>query len=1186
MRRLARVPGELIDRERPIGFRFEGREYRGFAGDTIASALAANGVRVLGRSFKYHRRRGLLSGAGHDVNAMMQVRHAGRSIPNVRADVVALEDGWDIRAVNTRGGVDADRLAGIGALKRFLPVGFYYKAFHSKRLFPRWERMFRRLAGLGELDLGARFPGSPKRYDFCDVLVIGAGPSGLAAALAAAEGGAQVLLADENPVAGGSGLYARAGRSAGADRTEALLRAVRTQPRIRLLPSTFASGYYADHWVALVSAGFMTKVRARRVVIAQGAFEQPAVFRGNDLPGVMLASAAQRLIYRHAVAPATRIAVLTANAQGWAAALDALAHGIEVAAVLDLRAEPGPESALLAQAVAARGVRVLRGAVPHEAVPARDGCVGAVRCSSGNAAAEHIAIDGLWMSVGFAPAQQLLYQAGARMRYAAEIEQFVPLELPTGVYACGKVNGVYGLEARIADGERAGRAAAAGSPQQPGPAVSGPKPGAESPSHGYPIFAHPKGGEFIDFDEDLTIADIENACQEGFDSSELLKRFSTLGMGPSQGKHSNLNGLRVLARRRGLAPEALGLTTSRPLFHPVPLRILAGRGFTPVRRTPLDAEHEASGAVWMPAGNWRRPQYYAVAGRSREESIAAEVLAVRNRAGLIDVGTLGKIEVHGPEAAVFLERIYTARYANLKAGMTRYGLMLDEAGVIIDDGVIGRLGPESFYFTTTTGNSATLFREFGRLVTQWGLNCGLVNLTGHYAAVNLAGPAARHILAQLTGMALDDAAFPYLALREGEIAGVPCRVMRVGFVGELGYEIHHPADGAVGLWRALMTAGAAWQLQPFGVEAQRMLRLEKGHLIVGQDTDGVTNALEIGAPWALKMDKPFFVGQRSLRILERQGRRQTLVGFRLSGAVHQPREAHLVIEDGAIAGRVTSVGWSPTLEACIGLALVTPAIAAAGRLRIRMDGGVMIEAPIVPLPFYDPRGERQRADAVEPGALSLQAARVRAVPPARPVPPAPPACSAAEPGILIERPAARARFGCKGPRAQAWLAAHGLAPPTAPNSAILDAGGMLIARIATGEFLIEALEAAPSRLEAALRELRSAEGVYPVVRQDLALSIRGPRTAELLRQICSVDFVPRLADCAAPGGPVLLTSMMGVGVTAWVRRRAGQEAEVLLWLDPSFGEYFCSSLLEVAADLGVQLIDRTAPQQGVLHATG
>ncbi len=969
MSRLPPVPGEQIDRGRTIEFSFEGRRCHGFHGDTISSALTASGVRVLGRSFKYHRPRGLLSAANHDVNALVQVQASGGSVPNVRADVVPLQAGWEIRAVNTRGGLERDRLAVLNKLSPFLPVGFYYKAFYNKRLFPRWERMFRNLSGLGCVDLATPRRATAKRYDFCDVLVIGAGPSGLSAALAAAEAGATVLLVDENAAPGGSGLYARGGDERGAGQVLALIEQVRAEPRIRLLTATYAAGYYADQWVALITRDCMIKVRAARVIVAQGAYEQPAVFRHNDLPGVMLASAAQRLLYRHAVRPALRIAVLTANSEGYAAALDALAQGVELVAVLDLRPSPGARSRAATEELVRRGVTLQFGVRPIQAHPGVGGYLAQFEYTlAGNAArgdgagsGQRLALDGLWMSVGFAPANALLHQAGAEMSYEPSLEQFVPRQLPAAVLACGKVNGAYSLAERLADGRDAGACAAAalgfGAPRERARLDEVD----ESPSHPYPIFTHPRAKEFVDFDEDLQIRDIENACQEGFDSSELLKRFSTLGMGPSQGKHSHMNALRILARVRGEPIEHLGTTTARPMFHPVPLSHLAGRGFTPERRTPLDGEHAEHAAVWMPAGNWRRPEYYALAGQTREQAIAAEVGAVRSGVGLIDVGTLGKVEVHGADAAQFLERVYTGRFADLRVGMTRYALMLDEAGIILDDGVVGRLGPESFYFTTTTGNSATLFREFGRLATWWRLSVGLVNLTGHYAAMNLAGPAARRVLRQLTALDLSDAGFPYLALREAPVAGVRCRILRVGFVGELGYEIHLPAGQALPVWRALLAAGQFHGIRPFGVEAQRLLRLEKGHLIVGQDTDGLTNALEIDAPWALKMDKPFFIGQRSLKILEQQPRRQRLVGFSLPpDAPIRPKECHLVLDGNRIAGRVTSVALSPTLGRCIGLALVAPGLLPAKRLRIRVDGGRPIDADIAPLPFYDPAGERQR----------------------------------------------------------------------------------------------------------------------------------------------------------------------------------------------------------------------------------
>ena len=961
MKRLPARPGEWIRRDEVVRFTFEGQARLGFAGDTITSALLAAGDAILGRSFKYHRPRGPLSAANHDANLVMQVDLGDRTTPNVRADVARLQAGAVVHAVNTHGGVRSDRGALTGFFAPFLPVGFYYKAFHGKRLFPLWERVFRSMTGLGRVDLAAPQRTTPKRYDFVDALVVGAGPSGLSAALTAALAGASVLLIDENMQLGGSGQYVRHSPDR-VERINRLVDAANSHPRIRTLCDAVAVGYYADHWVAVDTPRSLVKVRARSVIVAQGGFEQPVVFRGNDLPGVMLAGAAQRLLARYAVAPASHVVILTANEHGYAAALDAIDAGIHVEAILDLRATPGPASRELASDPRLVGVHVATGVQPYEASSGAGGRVAslAFRTAATPGRLHKIAIDGVWMSVGFAPAQSLLHQAGTVMRYERSIEQFLPQTLPKGLFACGKANGRYGFDARLADGERAGAQAAAGLGFGADVAPVS-IAGEECPSHEYPIFPHPKGKEFVDFDEDIQIRDYENAVQEGFDSSELLKRYTTSGMGPSQGKHSNMNALRILARIRGEGLEQHALTTARPMFHPVLMSHLAGRGFQPERRTPIDAEHTTLGAVWMPAGNWRRPEYYAVEGKSRSEAIAAELRSVRTGVGLIDVGTLGKVEAHGPCAGEFLDRVYTGRFSNLKVGMTRYGLMLDEAGVVIDDGVIGRLRAESFYFTTTTGNSGTLFREFGRLATMWRLPVGLVNLTGHYAAFNLAGPKSREMLGSLTTLDVSEDAFPYLALREGAVAGVPCRLLRVGFVGELGFELHVPADYAVTVWRALLQAGRAHSIRPFGVEAQRLLRLEKGHMIIGQDTDATTTALEINAPWAIKMDKPFFIGQRSLQALARTPRHLSLVGFRLPpGTAGRVKEAHLVIHDGEISGRVTSVGHSPTLEYGIGLALVDPKVAASGRLSIRVGRTEMVEAAVTALPFYDPDGHRQR----------------------------------------------------------------------------------------------------------------------------------------------------------------------------------------------------------------------------------
>ena len=1125
--RLPPQPGEWIVRGQPLGFRFEGRDYTGFAGDTVASALVASGVSLLGRSFKYHRPRGLLSAANHDVNALMQ----WGGTPNLRADATPLEAGMDLKAVNTFGTLARDPGSVLDALSRFLPVGFYYKAFHNKRLFPLWERMFRAMTGLGRVDFATQRLRTPKRYGFCDVLVVGAGPSGLSAALAAAEQGAEVALADENARLGGS--------THGASE---LIEKVLAHPRIRVFAGTYAAGYYADHWVPLVERDRITKMRARAVVVASGAFEQPAVFRNNDLPGIMLASGAQRLIRRYAVRPAQRIVLLAANADAYQALADFMHAGIEVAAVVDLRdAVPDEQRAR----VAAHNTPLFAGHCIVEALPAADGkrVAGVKTAPLGSLdAAIELACDGVFMSVGWAPAAALLYQAGTKMRYESNTEQFVPERLPDGVFACGRVNGVHAFASRLLDGERAGSAAAAYCGFGAAKAVAVPAE-TESPTHPWPIVPHPRGKNFVDFDEDLQLVDLENAIREGFDNIELMKRYSTVGMGPSQGKHSNMNALRVLARATGATPGEVGTTTARPFYHPVPMSHLAGRGFTPERRTPMHALHAAAGAVWMSAGVWQRPEYYARAGETREACIQGEALAVRNGVGLIDVGTLGKLEIRGPQAAEFLERVYVSKYAGLKVGMTRYAVMCDEAGVVIDDGVVARLADDHFYFTTTTSGAAAVYRELTRWNTLWKLDCGIVNLTGAMAAMNLAGPKAKAVLAGLTDV---DLSLPFLAVREGTVCGVPARLMRVGFVGEWGVEIHVPAEYGAAVWVALMAAGKPHGIRPFGVEAQRTLRLEKGHIIIGQDTDGLTTPGEAGLDWAVKLDKPFFVGQRSLMAIARRPRRQQLVGFMLPADPQgdAPQECHLVIEGGEIAGRVTSVAWSPSLQRHIGLAYVRPGMSAIGsRFTIRLSDGTLVTAEVVKPPFYDPDNLRQKESAAVEAVPSAAVAAARR-----------PALGGRFGPLDFEDLSAVPRAGVKGPGAAGWLAALGLPVPQSPNGWLPLEDG-LVARLGLTEFLVEGAQAA--KLHAPLPP-----GVYPVLRQDTALAIRGARLNDLLLETCSVNFAA--LDSAAR--PVVLTSMAGVAVTVIPDLGAGTPS-CRIWCDGTWGEWLAGTLADVAAEL-------------------
>jgi len=946
MYRLPPVAGEWIDRSRELPFEFEGRAFKGYAGDTISSALAAAGVMTLGRSFKYHRPRGIHSFANHDANNLFQVATpSSASVPNVRGDVTALEAGMRVTAVNTVGGLARDRARFVEWLAPFLPVGFYYKAFHG-RAFPRWEQRIRAMSGLGAITGNAPRIRTPKRYAFCDVLVIGAGPSGLAAALSAADTGARVLLVDENARAGGCGSWG----GASAQEIESIIDRVEAAPNIELLLGTHAAGFYADHWVALVEPTRMTKVRAGSVVFATGVIEQPAVFRNNDLPGVMSGTAAQRLLHRHGVAPGKRVVILTANREGYDVARTLRSFGIAVAAVLDLRAGPGVDADGLGE------LRCVAGVTPQEAVAGRAGAVRALRVAfatdDGASATETIACDAVIMSVGFAPAAGLLAQSGATWQYDAALQQHLPAKLPSGLYAAGRVNGVYDHAARRQDGRDAGAAAAAHSRgRHEGIRVAKPE-NSRQVSHPYPVFAHPRGRDFVDLDEDIQVKDLLNSAQEGFDSTELLKRFSTLGMGPSQGKHSNLHGARILMRAREATLVDTALTTQRPFYHPVALKHLAGMGFHPERRSALHERHVALDAKLMTVGGWQRPEYYRIDAQPRSECIFQEVRAVREVAGLIDVSTLGKVEISGPEAGAFLDRVYAGSFSDLRIGMTRYGLLLDESGIVRDDGVIARLGEQRYYFTTTTSGAANVYRELLLWNARWRMDCAFVNVTGHRAAINLAGPASRAILQSFTDIPLSDEAFPFLGVREGRVAGVDARVLRAGFVSSLGFEIHVPYRSASRVWDALLANAG---VRAFGVEAQRVLRLEKGHAIVAQDTDNLTNPFEAGLGWAVRMGKPFFVGQRSLRIHVRRGARQKLVGFELesrAGGAPSIGEANLLIHNGNIAGRVTSIAHSPTLGRTIGLAMASPQLSEPGtNLVIRASDGRQVGARVVRTPF-------------------------------------------------------------------------------------------------------------------------------------------------------------------------------------------------------------------------------------------
>ena len=964
-RRLPPREGELIDRSQPIDFRFEGTNYRGFAGDVLSSALWANDVRLLGRSFKYHRPRGIYSLAGHDANVIVE----DGTRTNMRGDLLPIESGLDVRSVNTIGGLERDWLSITEKFSKFLPVGFYYKAFHSPRsLFPFYENQMRKVAGLGRINVTNHPTDSPKDYAFCDLLVVGAGPAGMAGAIAAAEHGLEVIIVDEQARPGGSLTWQWASDSDGKQHLEGLLEQIASHDKIHLRCGTQAAGWYADHWIALVGNAHLTKLRAKSMLVATGCFEQPAVFQNNDLPGVMLGSAAQRLIHLYAIKPFDRAVVVAANSDGYRVALDLPTAGVDVAAIVDLRRDG--ESTMFAERCKTAGIKVYCGYCVYEAIPAagKKRIRGVTICplDENGGARNHqltqIACDGIAMSVGWTPNGGLLYQAGGRFTHAEYVEQLVPKTLPTGTFAAGRVNGMFDLESQIDDGYRAGLEAAAHLGRFVG---DFPRPrihDGPAPSHPYPIVAHKGKKNFVDLDEDLHVADFDNAHQEGYDNIELMKRFSTVGMGPSQGKLSNINAVRILAKLNEATINETGTTTSRPFHQPVPIDHLAGRRFHPQRLTPIHHWHREANAEMLHAGAWLRPEYYRVDGKPRDECILSEAVNVRNNVGLMDVSTLGKLEVSGRDCVEFLERIYTGRFAKQPIGRLRYCLACDETGVIIEDGVIARLAEDRFYVTATSSGAAAFYREMQRWALIWDMHVTLVNATSHFAAMNIAGPCCRDVLQELASIDLSTTSFPYLALREGTVTGVGARMMRVGFVGELGYEVHVPVSQALHVWETIMRAGKQAGIRPFGVEAQRLLRLEKGHLIVSQDTDALTSPFEADVAWAIGKNKAFFVGSRSLNILSKKPLTRRLVGLAFPPAKTGPwpEECNLIISDGEIAGRITSIAAQSTIGHPIAMAFLRPDLAdVGGTVTIRVDNGRLVKATVVAMPFYDPDNKRQ-----------------------------------------------------------------------------------------------------------------------------------------------------------------------------------------------------------------------------------
>jgi sarcosine oxidase subunit alpha len=927
--RIDAQPGERIDRSRPLAFTFDGRDLSGLEGDTIGSALFAAGVRTFSRSFKYHRRRGLMCAAGQCPNCLVAVDGA----PGVRACVEPLRDGMRVEHLNATPSLSFDVMRATDLVGGpFTPPGFYYKTFiRPRRLWPLYEHVLRTAAGLGRLrrHQDDREWATRHRRRHADVLVVGAGAAGLAAATAAASAGADVVLVDEGPEPGGR-LLATGAHVHARERSAQARRA-----GVEILSGASALGYF-DGMVPVWQGDMLHQIRASAHVFATGTIPQPLVFAGNDLPGVMLAEGALRLAALYGVAPGRRAVLVTVDDRGLEAAAALRRIGVEIVAVADLRPSgPGLD-----------GVEVLQA---HTIVQARGwGSVsGVVLAPLSGAGERRFACDLVLVSGGRVAAASLPLQAGARAVHDEATGGLELSGLPERVFVAGELAGTVGTQAIERSGTLAGMRAAGIEPVHEEPAHEEPAAGGTSTAVTAPppVAGAGRGRCFACLCEDVTAKDIAHCVEEGYDSFELLKRYSTVTMGPCQGRMCQLASARLLALETGRTTAEVGLTTARPPWAAVPLGVLAGRPFEPAKRSPMHARHRELRANIRWAGDWRRPYDYG--------DPEAEALAVHERAGLIDVSTLGKLLVRGPQAGELLDMLYPNRVSDLRVGRVRYGVLTSEAGRIIDDGTICRLDEETFYVTTTSTGAGAVEQWFSWWLAAWGMRAQLIDLTQGLAAMNLAGPRSRELLQAHCELDCSPEAFRYLDGRVARVAGVECLILRIGFTGELGYEIHCSAAHGEHVWDALLAGGG---VRPFGLEPQRVLRLQKQHIIVGQDTDSESNPYAAGMPWAVKLDKEEdFIGRWALEDAAQREPRERLVGFIVDGDV-VPTEGAAVVDDGTPVGMVTSARRSRQLGCVIGMAWVPPSAARDGASVTISDAGRRTRARIVTEPFYDPAG--------------------------------------------------------------------------------------------------------------------------------------------------------------------------------------------------------------------------------------
>ncbi|MDR6757907.1 sarcosine oxidase subunit alpha [Mycoplana sp. BE70] len=978
---------------RQARFTFDGKSYEALEGDTVASALLANGVHLVGRSFKYHRPRGILSAGAEEPNALIDVeRDAARKQPNVRATVQEVFDGATISSQNRWPSLAFDVGGVNNLLSPFFAAGFYYKTF----MWPKaaWEKFYepriRAAAGLGVAPTQADTDHYANRFAHCDVLVVGAGIAGLSAALAAAESGARVILCDEQPEVGGALHYDKSvtidGQD-GFDWAQATAARLAAMDNVTVLTRTTAFGYYAQNFVVLAERVTdhlsrpdrklprerMWQVRAKRVVLATGAIERHMVFANNDRPGIMLASAARTYLNHFGVAVGKKVGVYTANDSAYEAAFDLARAGVRIAAIVDNRTKPG--EAVLAEA-RSLGIEVLTG---HSVIDTK----GHRRVNSmtvarnGGGGKRTIAVDALIMSAGWTPSVHLFSQSRGKVAYNAEAGQFLPGTYAQDCLSVGACNGTNGLQATVEEALAAGELMARATGSNSGGKVEIRAENAFEWTGGMAGAAEGAGANdnvkaFIDFQNDVCAKDIRLAVREGMHSIEHIKRFTTNGMATDQGKLSNIHGLAIAAETLGRDIPKVGLTTFRAPYTPVTYGTIInhsrGELFDPTRKTPMHAWEEAHGAVFEDVGQWKRAWYYPRAGETMHEAVNRECKTVRDVAGLFDASTLGKIEVVGPDAAEFLNLMYTNAWDTLKPGRCRYGIMLREDGFVYDDGVVGRIAEDRFHVTTTTGGAARVMNHMeDYLQTEFPhLKVWLTSTTEQWAVIAVQGPKAREIIAPLVeGIDLSNEAFPHMSVREGKICGVPTRLFRMSFTGETGFEVNVPADYGQAVWEAIWARAEPMGACAYGTETMHVLRAEKGYIIVGQDTDGTVTPFDAGVGWAVSKKKTDFVGIRGLKRpdLAAEGRKQ-LVGLKTKDPTVVLQEgAHIVADPNQpipmkMLGHVTSSYWSSNCGHSIALALVAGGQARMGQTLYVPMSDRTIAVEVTDMVFIDKEGAR------------------------------------------------------------------------------------------------------------------------------------------------------------------------------------------------------------------------------------